>query len=248
MPWPSNCSSLGASKSRLRRGRAMKEEVREYYADLRQAYPAKIRQLVPKYDEMIELIVELLLVGEPRSVLDIGAGIGNVSAAVLDALPQARITAVEPCDEMFAEAGRTLSGFSGRVELLNKDILDYTPDHRFDAIISNLVLHNIGLSDKRRLLADLVGWLKPGGDFIWSDLIRHPDERLQAHFIEYRQRFAEAAGCPDEVFRRDSSKEAQLDHPLSVEEALGLAHEAGFGSVSLAWAHDMFAILLLRRD
>ncbi|MGD8868973.1 MAG: class I SAM-dependent methyltransferase [Gemmatimonadales bacterium] len=223
----------------------MKEEVREYYADLNQSYSSKIRQLVPRYDEMVELIVDLLRLGEPRRVLDIGAGIGNVSAAVLEALPGARITAVEPCDEMFAEAARRLCAFPGRAELVNQDILDFTPAHRFDAVISNLVLHNIGPIEKRRLLTDLVGWLEPGGCFVWSDLIRHPDDRLQTHFIEYRRRLATEAGCPDEVFEKDSSKEAQLDHPLTVEEALDLAHRAGFGRVSLVWAHDMFAILLL---
>ena len=224
----------------------MKEEVREYYADLNQSYSSKIRQLVPRYDEMVGVIVDLLRLGEPRSVLDIGAGIGNVSAAVLEALPRARITAVEPCDEMFAEAARTLRDFPGRAELVKGDILDFAPDHRIDAIFSNLVLHNIGPSDKRRLLADLIGWLEPGGSFIWSDLIRHPDDRLQAHFIEYRHRLAAEAGCPDEVFERDSAKEARLDYPLSVEEAFDVAHQAGFRNVSLAWAHDMFAILLLK--
>jgi tRNA (cmo5U34)-methyltransferase len=232
--------------SLLRHERAMKEEVRDYYADLKQAYPTKIRQLVPLYDEMVELIIELLRLGEPRTVLDIGAGIGNVSAAVLDAFPQARVTVVEPCDEMFAEAARTLGGYTGRAQLVNQDILDFVPEHRYDAIFSNLVLHNIGLAEKRRLLTDLVGWLEPGGSFVWSDLIRHSDDRLQAHFIEYRKQIAAEAGCPDEVFEKDSSKESQLDHPLTVEEAFDLAHEVGFRSVSLAWAHDMFAIFLLK--
>jgi len=225
----------------------MKEKVREYYAGLNQAYATKIRQLVPRYDEMVELIVELLGLRDPRTVLDIGAGIGNVSAAVLRAFPQARVTVVEPCDEMFAEAARTLSDFSDRARLVNQDILDFVPEHGYDAIISNLVLHNIAPDEKRRLLADLVGWLEPGGSFVWSDLIRHPDDRLQAHFIQYRRRWAAEAGCPDGVFEKDSAKETQLDHPLTVEEAFDVAHQAGFAWVSLAWAHDMFAILLAKR-
>jgi tRNA (cmo5U34)-methyltransferase len=223
----------------------MKEEVREYYADLRQAYPTKIRQLVPRYDEMVELIVQLLRLGEPLTVLDIGAGIGNVSAAVLRAFPRARITAVEPSDEMFAEAARTLSDFAGRAQLVQQDIVDFVPEHRYDAIFSNLVLHNIAVDERRRLLADLVSWLEPGGSFIWSDLVRHPDDRLQAHFIAYRRRFAAEAGCPSEVVEKNFRKEAEHDHPLTVEEAIDMARQAGFAQVSLAWAHDLFAILLL---
>ena len=125
----------------------MKEKVREYYADLRQAYPTKIRQLVPKYDEMVDLIVELLRLDEPRTVLDIGAGIGNLSAAVLAGLPETRVTVVEACEEMFGEAAQTLNHYSDRVKLVNRDILDFIPEHGYDAIISNLVLHNIGLEE-----------------------------------------------------------------------------------------------------
>jgi ubiquinone/menaquinone biosynthesis C-methylase UbiE len=224
----------------------MKEEVREYYADLRQEYATKIRQLVPKYDEMVELIIDLLRLDEPGTVLDIGAGTGNVLAAVLQTFPRSRVTALEPCDEMFAEAARVLSAFSDRATFVKEDILEFVPGHRYDAIISNLVLHNLGRGEKQRLLTDLVGWLEPGGRFIWSDLIRHSDDRLQTHFIEYRKRFAAEAGCPGDVVETDSRKEAELDHPLTVEETLDMAHRAGFERASVAWVHDMFAMLLLQ--
>lgn len=226
----------------------MKKEVREYYAAMKQAYPTKIRQLVPRYDEMVELIVDLLRLSDPRTVLDIGAGVGNVSSAVLQAFPGARVTVLEPSHEMFTEAARTLSDFSGRAELVNQDVLDFVPERGFDAIFSNLVLHNIPLGEKRRLLGDLIGWLEPGGSFIWGDLIRYSDQRLQAHYIDYRKRFAAESGCPSEVVEKDSRKEAELDHPLTAEQTLDEARTAGFGQVSLAWAHDMFAIFHLTKS
>jgi len=61
----------------------MKKATKDINADLTRDYSTKIRQLVPKYDEMVECIVELHQLCSPRTVLDTGAGIGNISALVL---------------------------------------------------------------------------------------------------------------------------------------------------------------------
>ncbi len=101
---------------------------RAYYADLKVDYSVKIRQLVPKYDEMVECIVQLLRLGSPRNVLDIGAGIGNVTALVLESVPDVRVTALEVSDEMFREAQPNLETAADRVRLVHQDIVDFEPD------------------------------------------------------------------------------------------------------------------------
>ncbi|UCC73152.1 MAG: class I SAM-dependent methyltransferase [Gemmatimonadota bacterium] len=225
----------------------MKKETRAYYADLKADYSIKIRQLVPKYDEMVECIVELLRLRSPRSVLDIGAGIGNISALVLESVPGARVTALEVSDEMFREAQANLEPAADRVRLVHQDIVDFEPNEGYDAIFTNLVLHNIAPDDRRSVLERLHGWLEPGGTFIWGDMIRHPDERVNEYFVEYRRSFARAAGCPEELVRQNFEKEATEDHPLTVEQALSEGREAGFNDASPVWAHDAFAILFMRK-
>jgi 16S rRNA (cytosine1402-N4)-methyltransferase len=106
----------------------MKKMARAYYADLKVDYSVKIRQLVPKYDEMVECIVQLLRLGSPRNVLDIGAGIGNVTALVLESVPDVRVTALEVSDEMFREAQPNLETAADRVRLVHQDIVDFEPD------------------------------------------------------------------------------------------------------------------------
>ena len=58
-------------------------------------YDVQIRRLIPHYDEMIEIGVELLAALAPPDghVLDLGGGTGALSSAVLDALPGVRVTA-----------------------------------------------------------------------------------------------------------------------------------------------------------
>jgi tRNA (cmo5U34)-methyltransferase len=223
----------------------MKRQADEYYADLQEGYEAKIRKLVPKYDEMVECILDLLELYSPRTVLDIGCGIGNVTELVLERIPGARVTAVEACEDMAAEARRRLAEQGERIEILQADIVDFVPPARFEAIISNLVLHNIPFGDKRRLLERLKDWLEPGGCFIWGDMIVHPNERLQAHFVEYRNRFALDRGCSADLVEWNVRKEAEDDFPLTLEQTLEECRKAGFSLPAVVWAHDVFAIFLL---
>ncbi|KPK82431.1 MAG: hypothetical protein AMS25_02270 [Gemmatimonas sp. SM23_52] len=225
----------------------MKRATEEFYAALTTDYLTKIRQLVPRYDEMVECILELLELCSPKTVLDIGAGIGNISALVLRGIPGSRVTAVEPSDAMIGKARRLSESSPDRIRLVRQDILDFVPDGRFDAIFSNLVLHNIPLDERGPLLTRLCGWLEPGGCFVWSDLICHADERVQAHFVEYRKAFALAAGCSSELVEENFEKEAREDHPLTIEQMNEEARRAGFRRATPVWIHDTFAILWLRR-
>lgn len=225
----------------------MKRTARTYYADLRDDYSVKIRQLVPKYDEMVECIVQLLRLRAPRRVLDIGAGIGNVTALVLDSVPDVHVTALEISDEMFLAAQTNLEAAADRVRLVHQDIVDFEPDERYDAVFTNLVLHNITPDERRRVLERTHDWLEPGGVFVWSDMICYADERVQEYFVEYRKIFARAAGCPEELVQQNFEKEATEDHPLTVEGTLSEGRAAGFSDAFPVWAHDLFAICCLRK-
>jgi cyclopropane fatty-acyl-phospholipid synthase-like methyltransferase len=166
---------------------------------------------------------------------------------VLESVPDVRVTALEISDEMFREAQANLENVADRVRLVHQDIVNFEPDERYDAIFTNLVLHNIAPDDRRRVLAKLHDWLEPGGTFVWGDMICYADERIQKHFVEYRSMFARAAGCPDELVRQNNEKEATEDNPLTVEGTLSEGRAAGFSHVFPVWAHDLFAICCLRK-
>ncbi len=223
----------------------MKPTTRRYYAALKADYAVKIRQLVPGYDEMLECIISLLETRAPQTLLDIGAGTGTLSAQILERFPAARLTAVEPSADMQAEAQARLQPYGDRVELVRADIRDFKPGRRYDAVLSNLVLHNLAPADKQQLLRSCRDWLEPHGCFIWGDLVRHRDPRTQALFVEQRKAFARERGCPEALVRWNFEKEGSDDHPLTAEETIAEAGRAGFPCIDLVWARDTFAIFLL---
>ncbi len=226
---------------------AMRETARSYYADLVRDYPTKIRQLVPKYDEMIRCIIELLQLVRPGHLLDVGTGIGNLADLALQKVRGCKVTAIEASEEMVVEARRLLGASGDRTTVIHQDFMDFASEERFDVVISNLVLHNIPLEAKKEALLKVHGLLQPGGAFIWGDLVRHSDEAIQEHYVAYRKAFARAAGCTRELIERNFGKEGAEDHPLTIGATFEEAQWCGFRPVSCVWAHDTFAIFLLRK-
>jgi SAM-dependent methyltransferase len=148
---------------------------------------------------------------------------------------------------MFREAQANLEPEADRIRLVHQDIVDFEPHEGYDAVFTNLVLHNIVPDSRRRVLEKVHDWLEPGGTFIWGDMIFHADERVQEYFVEYRKMFARAAGCPEELVQQNFEKEAREDHPLTVEGTLTEGRAAGFSQAFPVWAHDTFAICCLRK-
>jgi len=252
----------------------MSDSTDRYYRTLAVDYAVTIRQLVPRYDEMLETItalVQLLAVqgrasgmaapaarsasgtvsdGGVRSdcqVLDIGAGSGEVSALLLSRHADVRITALEPSAAMVEVLRARLAAWSDRVRIEATDALHFATARPFAAVVSNLVLHNLGNRDKRRVLRNITRMLAPGGAFVWGDMIVQSDARLQRGVIAERTRHARAAGCDEALIAENFRKEAEDDSPWTIHDTLVALRRAGFRDVDCAWSAGAFAIFTARR-
>ncbi len=94
------------------------------------------RVLIPRPET--ELLVELALELQPRTVLDVGTGSGAIALAVADELPDCEVTATDtspPALEV-ARANAERLGLAGRVELVEGSL---PPEPGgFDLILANL--------------------------------------------------------------------------------------------------------------
>lgn len=94
------------------------------------------RVLIPRPET--ELLVELALEVQPRTVLDIGTGSGAIALAVADELPDCAVTATDTSSAALgvARANAERLGLSGRVELF-EGTLPPEPGG-FDLVLANL--------------------------------------------------------------------------------------------------------------
>ncbi|HEY7633514.1 MAG TPA: class I SAM-dependent methyltransferase, partial [Thermoleophilaceae bacterium] len=145
------------------------------------AYDVEIRRLIPHYDDMLTTAVELLaaLVPPGAHVLDLGGGTGALSAAVLEGLPEARVTVLDVDVDMLAEARRRLAMFGDRVAFTEGSFLEPLPGA--DAVVASLALHHVhDLGQKTELYRAIHSALPPGGAFLNLDAAVSEGPRARA--------------------------------------------------------------------
>jgi ubiquinone/menaquinone biosynthesis C-methylase UbiE len=95
--------------------------------------------------------------GAGLRLLDLGCGTGASTAALLDAAPEAEITAVDASQEMLAQARRKV--WPPRVRFVHADVesLEGKVEGRYDGILAAYLLRNLGDRDAGlRLFHDLL--------------------------------------------------------------------------------------------
>ena len=109
--------------------------------------------------------------------LEIGAGLGGLTAQLLTLYPQFRMVATDTDVERVGMAEQVLSGFGPRASVQRADatVLPF-PDGRFDLVVSAAMLHHVIEWDKA--LAEAVRVLRPGGKLVGYDMLNTAPARL----------------------------------------------------------------------
>lgn len=208
-----------------------------------EGYDAQIHRFIPHYDDMLATGVELLAaLTEPTArVLDLGGGTGALSAAVLEGLPQARVTVLDVDGEMLAEARRRLAPFGDRVRFSEASFLDELPPT--DAVVASLALHHVhDLERKTALYRAVRASLVPGGAFLNLDAAITEDERLRALLFDRWAAHLDAHGISAAEARGHFAAWAEEDRYFPLDAELAALRRAGFDQVECFWRRGSCSI------
>jgi tRNA (cmo5U34)-methyltransferase len=206
-------------------------------------YTALRRRLVPGYDQFYGAVVDVLSLNEqpPRRVLDLGAGTGLLSAAVLTAFPDVSIELLDGSEAMLAEAAERLSGAVGAVHVA--DMTAPLPAGPFDAIVSALAIHHLADADKRRLFSRTFEALVPGGVFVNAEQVAGPTDELTAIYTATWERDCRALGATDEELD-DARQRMRHDRCADVASQLAWLRQAGFTAADCVYKSWRQAVLV----
>ena len=142
--------------------------------------PLGFAALTPLYDRVIgtmtrEAVWRAHLVGHigakgGETILDVGSGTGSLAIAVTAAAPGCDFRGIDP-DAAAVEIARRKAGLAGSTatfKLGNFGGPNGTSEV-VDKITSSLVLHQVPLAEKRRLLSAMFAGLRPGGQLFIAD-------------------------------------------------------------------------------
>ena len=212
-------------------------------------YDARIRSLIPLYDELITEVARALghAARPVRTIADLGIGTGALAQACLEHAPGARVWGIDADRDMMAVARQRLGPRSRRVTMTAGSFLDEALPS-CDAMVASYSLHHIRsgrakLAFYRRCFRAL----RPGGVLINGDCAPASTARgfardLDVWFTHLAKTFGSRAKG-----RRVYESWAEEDTYVPLAEEIRLLERAGF-AVDVPWRRSPFAVIVASRQ
>lgn len=210
---------------------------------------------------IMDVLAELLPAG-PWRILDLGAGAGGMSGALLERFPEVQIVALD-LDPVLMKIGQGAHGDAGgRLGWRQVNLRDAnwpnqlepgaSPAGTYDAVVSLATLHHFSGAETDRIYRSVAGLLKPGGLLLNAEALpaAPTSSRLSVAFHEARRRtmvphdgfwdaIAADAALADAVTAREALR-GQMQGTgkrLTAEAHLRALRRAGFSEAAVAWRH-----------
>lgn len=191
------------------------------------AYDASIRQFIPDYEAMLEETARRVAEAEPETVLDLGAGTGALSQAVLERCPTCRVELIDADGDMLDQARERLRPYRGRARFTCRAFQGDLPSA--DAVVASLALHHIPtLTEKQAVYAAIHLALVPTGVFVNADA-NMPTEAAQQQ-ADYAVWIAHmvASGIPEARAWEHLRQWEDEDTYLPFDDEVAALREVGF--------------------
>lgn len=214
-----------------------------------------IRQLLPKYDEMLEVITNCLPMST-KWLLELGCGTGELTLKVLQRLPQCQVVSLDYSPRMleFARNKIIASGYKQRWTGRQVDFgewADYPNKFNFgtefDACISSLAIHHLDNQMKLKLFQQIASHLQEGGCFWNADPILPESEALRVVYQAAREDWASQQGTDLSAVRAKLGISTQQgyssqDQLATLESHLHMLLTSGFCTVAVPWKYYGLAV------
>ncbi len=211
-------------------------------------YDLLIRKLIPKYDEMHRVVVDVIdFPADSRlNFLDLGIGTGQTSFALLKKFPDSRIDGIDISEKMLTQGKERLNDFSDRVHLIEQDIKNLTTQKEYDACVAVLCVHHLNAQEKQKLFQKIFRSLRPRGIFVIGDIVKFDSvTETQANELKWKKYLTASLGEKEGAYWFENYQEEDL--PSSIPEQRAWLKNAGFDDIRSLWAYLNFGVLLARK-
>jgi tRNA (cmo5U34)-methyltransferase len=218
-------------------------------------FDAGIRQLLPRYDEMLEVITRCLPSTSDR-ILELGCGTGELSLKILQRYPDVQVVALDYSPRMleFAESKIAAAGYANRWSGMEADFGDWANNPEkfamggeFAACVSSLAIHHLQDEMKFQLFQQIAASLSPDGCFWNADPTLPESPVLIEVYQAAREEWASQQGITLEEVRgkvgtSDTQGYSSQDQLATLNAHLQMLTNAGFETVAVPWKYYGLAV------
>jgi len=218
-------------------------------------FDSGIRRLLPKYDEMLDVLVGCIASANNR-ILELGCGTGELSLKVLERYPSATIVAVDYSARMldFARAKIESAGYAARWTGIELDFGEWANNpnfsglgDKFNACISSLAIHHLEDEMKLKLFQRIRQSLDAGGCFWNADPLLAESAGIKDIYQAAREDWALSQGETLAQIRANVGTSVSYgysnpDRLATLSAQLEMLGSSGFETVAVPWKYYGMAV------
>ncbi len=212
-------------------------------------YDRDIVNSIPEHKKLHEHIVRIihhLFVREKcYSIIDLGVGTAITSDIIRNELPNAEFDLVDFSPNMLAGAKKRMG--QKNMRYIAGDYVDMSYDKQYDIAVSVIGLHHQNTAGKKKMFNNIFSLLKPGGVFIFGDLMTYQDKHTAAlqnakHFHHLVEHAADEKTLKEWAFHH-----IFLNDLAPLEDQIQWLRDIGF-TVSIEFTHVNTCLLVCQKD
>jgi tRNA (cmo5U34)-methyltransferase len=216
---------------------------KDFYDNISGDYNAAIERCVPRYREMLWAILRYIPDDlNPRSILELGCGGGNLTDLLLQRYPKASIHCVDLSEEMIEQCRQRLRSENVSFERTDFREIRLAPE-TFDLVVSSISIHHLDDPAKKLLFRTIHDALAPEGVFVYSDQFAGATEEVYRKHIEEWKEAAIRQGTTAEEWDAWMKHQDEHDHHAPVVDQMSWLKGCGFKTVDCSWRYLLWAVV-----
>lgn len=213
--------------------------------------------IIPERRDILSIISKLAteLGSVNPKFIDLGCGLGDVTAEILKLKPSASVLMLDFSDEMIRRSSKRFRDNKNITVVkqdLNQGISGITEDREFDAVVSCFSIHHVEFENRIKLYSEIHEVLKDRGLFINGDLFREDspvidqwefNNSISSLIISLREKLGKEWTFDELKLNRLENAKKMGDKPGTLWEKFHDMKVAGFRYVDCLWKSCNLAIM-----
>ena len=220
-----------------------KGEIGKEFDTWAEGYTELMERIVPYYQMLQREVFERLPSDfHAEAILDLGSGNGNMLAWATLVFPQAHFIAVDASEDMLAITQKRFPNQA--IELHHRLIQEVTvPAASVDLVMASFSMHHLDNEVKRAVIQRSANWLKPGGYFLYCDLMVEEGSAEHEELIEGWRQFV-LANSDQAEWEWLIDHHRQYDRVATERDLVTNFHQAGYRYVQ-SYRHEIHWVAML---